>query len=428
MSSKNSHEGAESSDPVKPTSEPTSPLPPLPTKLTTLPSPIDGRLDTALRAMYALSHKAARRLITTHKVSVNGVVHHRWETEVDQGALVTINPAAPNLSKQSALGAHLVFQDDAFAVLNKPAGLLSAPQRDSDEPSALQAASRLCRGPRRPRVVHRLDKETSGLLIFARTIPATRALQAQLQERDVKRVYRCIVRGELRSDQGYLSSWLIRDAGKGRRGSRAKTLSHTTHRPPTPSLEERAEAREARERSRGHQQPQGQWALTHYRVIARQRGYSALEVELFTGRTHQIRIHLAEHGHPIVGEWVYGPRVKREPRLALHAARLELTHPFSEKRHRFEAPWPDDLRGHAGVPRAWVEPQPQRVERAHDTPERSPSTSRQRQSSRGHSRSSSAKGGASQNPPQTRGGRPAGESRSRAPSRSSKRSSKRSKR
>ena len=358
MSSKKPNDGeGEHPDVPHRAFEPAAPLPPQPTKLTTQASPIEGRLDAALRAMYALSHKAARRLITTHKVSVDGVGHHRWETPVSRGALITINPSAPNLEKQRALGAHLVFQDDALAVINKPAGLLSAPQRDSDEPSALQAASRLCRGPRRPRVVHRLDKETSGLLLFARTIPATRALQAQLQDRGIKRVYRCLVRGEVARDQGYLNSWLLRDAGRGKRGSRAQTFKCTSHRPQRPAPEERAQTEDAqRHRARApYQQPQGQWALTHYRVIARQRGYSALEVELFTGRTHQIRIHLAELGHPIVGEWVYGPRVKREPRLALHAARLQLTHPFSEKVQRFEAPWPEDLRSHVAVPRAWIE-------------------------------------------------------------------------
>jgi 23S rRNA-/tRNA-specific pseudouridylate synthase len=332
------------------------PLPAPPTKLTTDPSPIEGRLDAALRAMYALSHKAARRLITTYKVSVDGVGSYRWETQVSEGSLITINPSAPNLAKQKSLGAQLIFQDDAFAVINKPAGLLSAPQRDSDEPSALQAASRLCKGPRRPRVVHRLDKETSGLLIFARTIPATRALQVQLQERDIKRVYRCIVRGEVKDDRGYLSSWLLRDAGKGKRGSRFKTFSCTLHRPQRPEIEEESEEQKALDRQRSpYKQPQGQWALTSYKVASRQRGYTALEVELFTGRTHQIRVHLAELGHPIVGEWVYGPRVKREPRLALHAARLDLTHPFAEKRLSFEAPWPDELQAHPGVPRAWKE-------------------------------------------------------------------------
>ena len=327
-------------------------LPPLPTKLSTLPSPIAGRLDTALRSMYALSHKAARRLITTHKVSIDGIGMDRWEAPVLQGSMITINPSAPNLSKNRALGAQLIFQDDALVVISKPAGLLSAPQRDSDDPSALQAASRLCRGPRRPRVVHRLDKHTSGLLLFARTIPAARALQALLQERTIKRVYRCIVRGEVSENRGYLSSWLLRDAGRGKRGSRDRTFKYSPpHRRPEP--EEQSQSTSTQNSSRPR--PQGQWALTYFQVVSRQQGFTALEVELFTGRTHQIRIHLSDLGHPIVGEWVYGPRVKREPRLALHAARLEFAHPFSQEQLCFEAPWPDELSTHSGVPGTWLD-------------------------------------------------------------------------
>ena len=345
-----------SSDPSSPelTSTPSSsshlPSPtPLPTKTSDAESPIGGRLDTALRSLYQLSNKGARKLISTGKVSVSEVVCDRWETPVALGEKITVNPSAPNPAKHVALGATLVYQDTALAVLSKPAGLLSAPGHDSDEESALQAASRLCRGPRRPRVVHRLDKETSGLLLFARTIPATRQLQASIQSRQVKRVYRCLVRGEVQGEGSYLSSLLVRDAGKGKRGSRAGSLKVTKlnkapPREPTPPIFSED----------APHQPRTQWALTRYRVIARHAGFSALEVELFTGRTHQIRIHLSEIGHPIVGEWVYAPRIKREPRLALHAARLTLPHPFSETLLEFEAPWPDELAEHKGTPSAWM--------------------------------------------------------------------------
>ena len=382
------HPEDDSSSSAQPSS---SPLPPPPTRLTTAPSPIEGRLDAALRAMYALSNKAARRLITTSKVSVDGVVSDRWETPVTNEMMITVNPSAPNLSKQSALGARLVYQDDAIAVLAKPAGLLSAPQRDSDDPSALQAASRLCRGPRRPRVVHRLDKETSGLLLFARTIPAARELQVKLQNREVKRVYHCLVRGEVSSSGGYLSSYLLRDAGRGKRGSRAGTfkqtpLSKAQPRPPHDSAHVRSRAPESERQDthpKARQAPVGQWALTRYKVIGRVHGYSALEVELFTGRTHQIRIHLSELGHPLVGEWVYGPRVKRDPRLALHAARLELTHPFSGEAISFEEPWPQDLITHRGVPEAWRKTrQPERDSRGTSTPTRSPRPSRSKRRKR----------------------------------------------
>jgi 23S rRNA pseudouridine1911/1915/1917 synthase len=323
-------------------------LPPLPQGTSSEPSPMDGRLDYALRSLYNLSHKAARKLISTGKVSVSGERSLRWETKVTLGELITVTPTAPNPAKSESLGAKLVFQDDALAILCKPAGLLSAPGHD-DEESALQAVSRLCKGPRRPRVVHRLDKETSGLLIFARTVPAARRLQIMLQQREIKRIYRCVVRGEVQGEGGYISSRFVRDAGHGKRGSRMGSLKRhplRKNRPTEPQLTQDSQLEPTT-------QPKSQWALTRYQVISRANGYTALEVELFTGRTHQIRIHLYEIGHPIVGEWVYAPRNKREPRLALHASRLLLHHPFTEKELIFEADWPDDLSVLPSVPKAW---------------------------------------------------------------------------
>jgi len=295
-----------------------------------------GRLDAVLRAQLALTHKAARRLISTGKVRVNGALALKWETPVRRGDDLAVEMNAPNPKRSESLGAVLVFQDDAIAVLSKPAGLLSAPGPDEDEPSALVAACRLCRGPRRPRVVHRLDKDTSGLLVFARTIPAARALQRGLQAHAVRRLYRCVVRGVVLGEGGYISSGLVRDAGRGKRGSAEGTRRRHPLGPPPPPRE-----------------VEGQWALTRYRVVARSEEATALEVELFTGRTHQIRVHLAEVGHPILGEWVYGPCRPLAPRLALHAARLLLPHPFTGEPMTFDAPWPGDLAGVYPRPQGW---------------------------------------------------------------------------
>ena len=326
-----------------------SQLPPLPPKISYVKSPITGRLDAALRASYHLSHKAARKLISTGKVSVGEVPSLLWETPVSEGDVLTVNPTAPNPAKREALGATLVFQDEAIAVLSKPAGLLSAPGYDEDEVHALQAATRLCKGPRRPRVVHRLDKETSGLLIFARTIPSARRLQEMLQDKSVKRIYRCVVRGEVQGDGEYISSHLVRDAGRGKRGSLSRSLKRHSLRKQVPKEPHSMTAAPSDQIS----QPKSQWALTRYQVVARKNGYTALEVELFTGRTHQIRIHLSEIGHPIVGEWVYAPRKKRETRLALHAARLQFMHPFTDQELKFEAGWPSDLSSLTIVPKSW---------------------------------------------------------------------------
>lgn len=330
----------------------TQSLPPLPQELSIAKSPMNGRLDQALRTLYQLSHKQARKLISTGKVKVNGELGLKWETQVKQDDEIRVQPNAPNPSKREALGATLVFQDQALVVLSKPAGLLSAPGYDQDEESALQAASRLCKGPRRPRVVHRLDKETSGLLIFARTVPAARELQEMLKERSIKRIYHCVVRGHVQGEGGYISSQLVRDAGRGKRGSRLGSLKrHPLHKkvPSAPQITPSESSAE----DESYSQPKSQWALTRYKVVSQSKDYTALEVELFTGRTHQIRIHLSEIGHPIVGEWVYAPRQKKEPRLALHAAKLIFKHPFTEQHFEFEAPWPDDLSSHRGLDSFW---------------------------------------------------------------------------
>ena len=339
----------ESSDQTNTNPESHRALPELPLGITEVQSRIKGRLDSSLRNLFQLSHKAARKLISTGKISVSGELSLKWETAVKLGELIVINTNAPNPSKREALGATLVYQDQALAVLSKSSGLLSAPGHDSDEDSALQAASRLCRGPRRPRVVHRLDKETSGLLMFARTVPAARHLQEMLRERSVKRIYHCIVRGVVQGKGAYISSQLVRDAGKGKRGShqgslKVRPLHKSMPQEPVTSVNEIETTRP---------QIRSKWALTRYKVIETSGAYTALEVEIFTGRTHQIRIHLSEIGYPIVGEWVYAPREKREPRLALHAARLLLTHPFTNEKLCFESPWPQDLSQHKGLERFW---------------------------------------------------------------------------
>jgi RluA family pseudouridine synthase len=251
--------------------------------------------------------------------------------------------SAPNPRKKQALGAELYYQDSSLAVLYKPAGLLSAPSLDEDEDHALKAASRLCRGPRRPKVVHRLDKETSGLLVFARTLPSTRIMREAIDHKRVIRKYRCLVVGRPTPDEGMITSMLLRNAGEGKRGSAKGTLKRY---PP-----------DAKPQMPQGEDVRGAWAITKYKVVAFADGISALEIEILTGRTHQIRIHLSEIRHPIIGEWVYAKARDKAPRLALHAAQLTFKHPFAESVLHFEAPWPDDLRGLEPVPTYWYDKQ-----------------------------------------------------------------------
>ncbi|HZT83735.1 MAG TPA: RluA family pseudouridine synthase, partial [Gemmataceae bacterium] len=169
----------------------------------------------------------------------------------------------------------------------------------------------------RLRVVHRLDKETSGLVVFARTVAAERGLGKQFHAHTVTRRYLAVVPGSVRPQR--IATWLVRDRGDGRRGSGPEG--------------------------------QGKEAITHVDVIERLPGCTLLLCRLETGRTHQIRIHLAELGHPVCGEKVYGrglgegPRTDASgaPRLALHAAELGFVHPATGQEMRWAMPLPPDL-------------------------------------------------------------------------------------
>jgi 23S rRNA pseudouridine1911/1915/1917 synthase len=242
------------------------------------------------------------------------------------------------------LGPSLVVHADAdVVVVRKPAGVLTVPfdRRDRDTLLALTrvALRRLerRRGPRRTgarpaaagaavanptlRAVQRLDKDTSGLLVFARTVGAQRALQEQLARREVTRRYEALAHGAA-ADAVY-DSWLVEDRGDGLRGSWRPAPGETE--PP----------------------PGARRAVTRVRVLERLRGATRVACELATGRRHQIRIHLAEAGHPLLGEAVYvrdhrGPRLSA-PRPMLHAAVLGFRHPRDGRPLRFEEPPPPDF-------------------------------------------------------------------------------------
>jgi len=168
------------------------------------------------------------------------------------------------------------------------------------------------------RAVHRLDKDTSGLVVFARTPEAERRLGTQFRAHSIERRYLAIVRGRARP--GKIDTWLVRDRGDGRRGSSAQPGA-------------------------------GQRAITHVRILEELGNFTLVECRLETGRTHQVRIHLGEAGTPICGERVYDrplhgrplPDDSHAPRLALHAARLEFDHPTTGRRMVWTSPLPKDL-------------------------------------------------------------------------------------
>ncbi len=209
----------------------------------------------------------------------------------------------------------VVYVDEALAVVDKPAGLVVHPAPSHRGPTLVDELGELLGGgadPERPGIVHRLDKGTSGLLVVARTDEAHAALQAQVQRREVERVYLALAKGRLASRTGTI------DAPIGR-------SSRQRHRMAVSGAAQRQ-------------------ARTHFTVLELLRAETYLEARLETGRTHQIRAHFAAIGHPLVGDPTYGGERKyRLERQFLHAHRLAFDHPLSGERLGFNSELPFDL-------------------------------------------------------------------------------------
>ena len=284
----------------------------------TIPTELAGlRLDQALaRLLPAESRSRLSKLIAEGHVRVDGR-QPAGKAKVRSGEVVEVL-LAPRLEdsehRPEAIALDVVHEDDDILVVNKPAGLVVHPGSGNRAGTMLNAL--LHHAPSvgslaRAGIVHRLDKDTSGLLVVAKNEAAQLALVRQLQARTVKRTYLALVRGKVKA-AGRV------DAPIGR---------HRVH------------------RTRMAVVAGGKPAVTHYRVRKALGAHTLLECDLETGRTHQIRVHLASIGHPIEGDPVYAGRgEKRLGRQALHAWKLAFRHPRTGKAVSFESPMPEDFR------------------------------------------------------------------------------------
>jgi len=263
------------------------------------------------------SFTRAKRAVLAGQVTVDGIVVRDPGAWVGAGAAIEWNEAGAAVAGQVVI----VTADDALVVAIKPAGLLTVPtpERERDTMITRLALAVRRKSGRRPYlgVVHRLDRDTSGLVAFGANRRAQAALQRQLLERSMGRFYEAWVAGDLRGEAGTFDRELIGDGVRRRRWV-------------------------ARPGERGKP------AVTHWSVISRHGIATRVRVALETGRTHQIRIHFAAAGHPVLGEPVYrapGVVMPALPvaRQALHAAELVLDHPHDGRRLRFAAPLPADL-------------------------------------------------------------------------------------
>jgi 23S rRNA pseudouridine1911/1915/1917 synthase len=286
-----------------------------------------GRADRWAADLSGLSRSHVQRLITDGRLTVDGA-SVKANLVIAPGTVLELDvppPAPAEPIGQPELPLTVVYEDADLLIVNKPSGQVVHPAPGHGSGTLVNAllgrgdalAPGGIAGVQRPGIVHRLDRDTSGLLMVARNDDAQASLQAQLKARRVRKTYLALVHGAVAAAQGRIEAPIGRD--RGRRTRMAVTQD-------------------------------GRPSTTGYRVRERFDGWTLLELDLVTGRTHQIRVHLEAIGHPVAGDPIYGTGTSRRgpdglERLFLHAWRLELTSPSTGALIRAEAPLPDELEG-----------------------------------------------------------------------------------
>ncbi|MGB9750274.1 MAG: RluA family pseudouridine synthase [Caldisericia bacterium] len=274
------------------------------------------RLDNYLKEnLPSFSREFIKKLIKENSVSVNGI-NKKPSYKIKLNDVIEINlkePESLNL-KPEKLNIEIIYEDDDIIVVNKPQGMLTHPAGNKKEGTLVNALLYYSKnlsgigGILRPGIIHRLDKDTSGLLLVAKNDFSHRILSNDLKERKIKRIYYTLVKGVLKEDKGIIEIPLTKNF-----------------------------------RSKKFVKPSflGRESITEYKVIKRYKDYTLLEVSLRTGRTHQIRVHLSFIGYPIVGDRVYGVYNSDLKGQLLHAKKIIFNHPRTNEKLSFETPLPD---------------------------------------------------------------------------------------
>ncbi len=291
-----------------------------------IPDGTAGRIDRFVADATGLSRSHVQKLISAGRLTVDGVPV-RANALVAPGSEVRLDvpePVALDLAPAPDIPLRIVYEDDDLLIVDKPAGLVVHPSHGHHDGDTLVNAL-LARaggseyggiaGVARPGIVHRLDRDTSGLLMVAKHDAAQQSLMAQLKARRIRKTYQALVAGSVAAAVGRIEAPIGRDP---------------------------------KHRTRMAVVPDGRASVTGYRVRERFVGWTLLELDLVTGRTHQIRVHLDAIGHPVAGDPVYGTGTSRRgpdglDRLFLHAWRLELAAPGDGHLIRATAPLPGEL-------------------------------------------------------------------------------------
>ena len=279
------------------------------------------RLDAFLASsLDGLTRSQATRLIESGEVAVNGrAVGKSYKLAGGEDIAVTLPEPEPVEAVPQDIPLDVVYEDADVIVVNKPSGMVVHPAPGHPDGTLVNALLYHCAGTLsgvggalRPGIVHRIDRDTSGLIIAAKNDAAHQYLSAQLADHTLARTYECIVVGKLREDRGTVNAPIAR---------------HPT------------------DRKRMAVVAGGREAVTHWEVIARYPGYTHVRCRLETGRTHQIRVHMAYIGHPILGDTVYGAK-KEVPGLTgqcLHAVGLRFLHPRTHEVMELSCPLPEEF-------------------------------------------------------------------------------------
>ena len=277
------------------------------------------RLDVFLAKETGASRSNIKTVVESDGVFVNGILRKKSGFELKEGDEVEFTlpePKTLDVAPNSEIKLNIVYEDEHFAVINKPQGMVVHPassytKNDTLVNALLADLDKLSsiNGVIRPGIVHRLDKDTSGLIVVAKTDEAHKSLASQIEKKTARRIYFGLCDGNFKEDNGTIDAPI---------------------------------ARNKRDRKKMGIDPDGRRAVTHYTVLERFGKYTLVRFELETGRTHQIRVHSSHIHHPIVGDEVYGgsTALYKNGQL-LHARQLVLTHPISGEGMTFEAELPD---------------------------------------------------------------------------------------
>lgn len=272
---------------------------------------VNERIDTYLAAKYNLSRNMVQNLISDGKVKLRGekIPKNYKIKSSDKESDITIEIPKEEATEilPENIPIQILYEDEFLAVVNKPRGMVTHPSKGRYSGTLVNALlykfpNNLSNynGDDRPGIVHRLDKDTSGGLIIAKDNNTHRALSKLFKEHEVVREYIAIVHGNIKTDEGRLEYSI------GRNPKDRKKMAVTDKNSKT--------------------------AITDYKVIKRFDGFTFVRLSLYTGRTHQIRVHMAKIGHPVAGDKLYGPKKSKLKILYLHSAKLEFIHPVTKKK------------------------------------------------------------------------------------------------